>query len=148
MDLYWYIIIIVFIIVKVSFYICWYRARRRHLAAFLQAAAVERNIQQPVSEASLVPSPHLGALLVLYGNGAHIFEQTPGSPSQTPSFSHQAPPPYDAVCSMQDDMKPPAYQEISDSHDDAPPPYTPAVVMPTGTPVAFPTDSMVTPMAP
>ncbi|XP_034562131.1 uncharacterized protein si:dkey-118j18.2 isoform X2 [Notolabrus celidotus] len=35
MELYWYIVVIIFIIIKIFFYVCWYRSRQRQLAAYL-----------------------------------------------------------------------------------------------------------------
>lgn len=35
MELYWYIVVILFIIVKICFYVCWYRSRQRQLEAYL-----------------------------------------------------------------------------------------------------------------
>lgn len=35
MELYWYIVVIIFIMIKIFFYICWYRSRQRQLAAYL-----------------------------------------------------------------------------------------------------------------
>ncbi|XP_063062773.1 uncharacterized protein si:dkey-118j18.2 [Engraulis encrasicolus] len=149
MELYWYIVVIVFIIIKIFFYICWYRTRQRQLAAYLSNP---RNAQ-----------------IVIVGGRAYLHqmcerqntsiwpswygvqdEVSVGEPSaslpQDPSLSHlDTPPPYEAV-SGANDLKPPPYSEyaqavdtasgappiaVPDSTDtssfsEAPPPYTPS----------------------
>ncbi|XP_036378314.1 uncharacterized protein si:dkey-118j18.2 isoform X2 [Megalops cyprinoides] len=153
MELYWYIIVIIFIIIKIFFYICWYRSRQRQLAAYLSNP---RNAQ-----------------IVIVGGRAYLHQMcerqntsiwpswygiqddsSVGEPSASlppaPSYTHlDVPPPYEAVSGY--DLKPPPYSEcaqgeatgeslavpILDSCDscsmsDAPPPYTPCptVAMP------------------
>ncbi|KAG8442599.1 hypothetical protein GDO86_011404 [Hymenochirus boettgeri] len=153
MELYWYIIVIIFIIIKIFFYVCWYRSRQRQLDAYLSNP---RNAQ-----------------IVIVGGRAYLHQlceqrQNPsvwanwygvqddssvGEPATTlppaPSYSQlEVPPPYEAV-SAADDLKPPPYSElalnvtedsessavnITENYDacsmsEAPPPYTPAALV-------------------
>lgn len=152
MELYWYIIVIIFIIIKIFFYVCWYRSRQRQLDAYLSNP---RNAQ-----------------IVIVGGRAYLHQlceqrQNPsvwanwygvqddsslGEPSASlppaPSYSQlEVPPPYEAI-SAADDLKPPPYSELTpevrdpDSHflniadnydvsslNEAPPPYTPTIVI-------------------
>lgn len=130
MELYWYIVVVVFIIIKIFFYVCWYRSTQRQLAAYLRTP---RNAQ-----------------IVIVGGRAYLhqmcerqidelsIEEAPSPLPPAPSFSHlDMPPPYDAV-SREEELKPPPYSECggaaSVSRDggdplnisDAPPPYTPS----------------------
>ncbi|KAM6977646.1 uncharacterized protein FYW47_002423 [Aplochiton taeniatus] len=154
MELYWYIVVIIFIIIKIFFYVCWYRSRQRQLAAYLSNP---RNAQ-----------------IVIVGGRAYLHqmcerqntsiwpswygvqdEGSVGEPST--SLPHAAdfteldmPPPYEAV-SGADDLKPPPYSECAQrdetdlspyhapllpmaevddtsSISEAPPPYTPSPV--------------------
>lgn len=117
MELYWYIVVIIFIIIKIFFYVCWYRSRQRQLAAYLSNP---RNAQ-----------------IVIVGGRAYLHQMCERQ-SQTPvwprwfsveddpsieepstalppaaSFSHlDMPPPYEAV-SGEDDLKPPPYSECA-----------------------------------
>uniref|UniRef100_A0A8C4AVA1 Uncharacterized protein n=1 Tax=Denticeps clupeoides TaxID=299321 RepID=A0A8C4AVA1_9TELE len=152
MELYWYIVVIIFIIIKIFFYVCWYRSRQRQLAAYLSNP---RNTQ-----------------IVIVGGRAYLHQMcerqntsiwpswygvqddgSVGEPSATlppaPSLTHlDMPPPYEAV-SGASDLKPPPYSEyaqpdavdgaptiaVADSTDssslsEAPPPYTPSVTSP------------------
>lgn len=147
MELYWYIIVIIFIVIKIFFYICWYRSRQRQLAAYLSNP---RNAQ-----------------IVIVGGRAYLHQMcerqntsiwpswygiqddsSVGEPSASlppvPSYTHlDVPPPYEVV-SGSDDLKPPPYSEYAlgeaasetvpipileecdlGSIRDAPPPYTP-----------------------
>lgn len=149
MELYWYIVVIVFIIIKIFFYICWYRTRQRQLAAYLSNP---RNAQIVIvggraylhqmcerQNSSIWPS--------WYGvqDEGSIGEPSASLP-QDSSLSHlDTPPPYEAV-SGANDLKPPPYSEyaqvsetasgappiaVPDSTDtssfsEAPPPYTPS----------------------
>ncbi|XP_069046943.1 uncharacterized protein [Lepisosteus oculatus] len=154
MELYWYIIVIIFIIIKIFFYVCWYRSRQRQLHAYLSNP---RNAQIVIvggraylhqmcerQSTSVWPS--------WYGvqDDSSVGEPS-GSLPPAPSYSHlDVPPPYEAV-SGTDDLKPPPYSEyaqgeaITDAQvialpegwdtgslSDAPPPYTPSLA--SGTP--------------
>ncbi|XP_047424334.1 uncharacterized protein si:dkey-118j18.2 [Mugil cephalus] len=151
MELYWYIVVIIFIIVKIFFYVCWYRSRQRQLAAYLSNP---RNAQIVIvggraylhqtcerqSQTSIWPS--------WYGVQDDLSIEEPSTVlPPAPSFTQlDMPPPYEAV-SGEDDLKPPPYSEcaqgdeadaahpshrtplISDGADsisvtEAPPPYT------------------------
>lgn len=134
MELYWYIVVVVFIIIKIFFYVCWYRSTQRQLAAYLRTP---RNAQ-----------------IVIVGGRAYLhqmcerqsddlsIEEAPSALPPPPSFSHlDMPPPYDAV-SREEELKPPPYSECargdgaassvnrdegdSISINEAPPPYTPS----------------------
>ncbi|XP_054621289.1 uncharacterized protein si:dkey-118j18.2 [Dunckerocampus dactyliophorus] len=151
MELYWYIVVIVFIIIKIFFYVCWYRSRQRQLAAYLSnprnaqivivgGRAYLHQMCERQSQASLWPS--------WYGVQEDQSAEEPSTAlPPAPSFSHlDMPPPYDSV-SGEDDLKPPPYSECADgdepvaprpSHDapliseggdssgvsEAPPPYS------------------------
>nr|XP_057916777.1 uncharacterized protein si:dkey-118j18.2 [Doryrhamphus excisus]XP_057916778.1 uncharacterized protein si:dkey-118j18.2 [Doryrhamphus excisus] len=151
MELYWYIVVIVFIIIKIFFYVCWYRSRQRQLAAYLSnprnaqivivgGRAYLHQMCERQSQASLWPS--------WYGVQEDLSVEEPSTAlPPAPSFSQlDMPPPYDAV-SGEDDLKPPPYSECADggepiaphpSHDtplisegrgpvgvsEAPPPYS------------------------
>ncbi|KAM9333760.1 uncharacterized protein KZ484_018742 [Pholidichthys leucotaenia] len=151
MELYWYIVVIIFIIIKIFFYVCWYRSRQRQLAAYLSnprnaqivivgGRAYLHQMCERQSQTSVWPS--------WYGiqDDLSIEEPSTALPPAS-SFSHlDMPPPYDAV-SGDEELKPPPYSEcaqgveadtpqpshhtllISDGGDsmsvtDAPPPYT------------------------
>uniref|UniRef100_A0A8C5GSH6 Si:dkey-118j18.2 n=1 Tax=Gouania willdenowi TaxID=441366 RepID=A0A8C5GSH6_GOUWI len=153
MELYWYIVVIIFIVIKIFFYVCWYRSRQRQLAAYLSnprnaqivivgGRAYLHQMCERQSQTSVWPS--------WYGvqDDVSIEEPSTALPPAA-SFSHlDMPPPYDTV-SGEDDLKPPPYSEcangdevddarpshraplISDGGDtisvnEAPPPYSPA----------------------
>ncbi|XP_042566152.1 uncharacterized protein si:dkey-118j18.2 [Clupea harengus] len=154
MELYWYIVVIVFIIIKIFFYICWYRTRQRQLAAYLSNP---RNAQIVIvggraylhqmcerQNTSIWPS--------WYGGQDEGSVGEPSTSLPPDSSSHlDMPPPYEAV-SGANDLKPPPYSEyampeaaeeaagappiaIPDSTDassfsEAPPPYTPSATSP------------------
>lgn len=130
MELYWYIVVVVFIIIKIFFYVCWYRSTQRQLAAYLRTP---RNAQ-----------------IVIVGGRAYLhqmcerqiddlsIEEASSALPPAPSFSRlEMPPPYDAV-SREEELKPPPYSEYGDaasmsrdggeslSANEAPPPYTPS----------------------
>uniref|UniRef100_A0A3B5KL76 Si:dkey-118j18.2 n=1 Tax=Takifugu rubripes TaxID=31033 RepID=A0A3B5KL76_TAKRU len=154
MELYWYIVVIIFIIIKIFFYVCWYRSRQRQLAAYLSnprnaqivivgGRAYLHQMCERQSQTSVWPN--------WYGvqDDLSVEEPAPTLPPAS-SFSHldMPPPPYEAV-SGEEDLKPPPYSEcargqeaaaprpaphaplISQEGDsvgavEAPPPYTPA----------------------
>lgn len=154
MELYWYIVVIIFIIIKIFFYVCWYRSRQRQLAAYLSnprnaqivivgGRAYLHQMCERQSQTSVWPS--------WYGvqDDLSIEEPSTALPPAA-SFSHlDMPPPYEAV-SGEDDLKPPPYSECahgdeaaaprtphhtpliseggeSISVNEAPPPYTPSL---------------------
>ncbi|OCT83461.1 hypothetical protein XELAEV_18026003mg [Xenopus laevis] len=150
MELYWYIIVIIFIIIKIFFYVCWYRSRQRQLDAYLSnprnaqivivgGRAYLHQLCEQRQNASVWPN--------WYGvqDDSSIGEPAASLPP-APSYSQlEVPPPYEAL-SAADDLKPPPYSElapavsdpdthtvnITDNYDacslsEAPPPYTPAV---------------------
>ncbi|KAK5898460.1 hypothetical protein CgunFtcFv8_015876 [Champsocephalus gunnari] len=130
MELYWYIVVIVFIIIKICFYVCWYRSRQRQLAAYLNnprnaqivivgGRAYLHQMYERQSQTSVWPS--------WYGAQDDLSTEEPSAAALPPdaSFSQlDMPPPYEAV-SGEDDLKPPPYSECA-HHDeaDAPPPIT------------------------
>ncbi|KAK2859406.1 hypothetical protein Q5P01_004026 [Channa striata] len=153
MELYWYIVVIIFIIVKIFFYVCWYRSRQRQLAAYLSnprnaqivivgGRAYLHQMCERQSQTSVWPS--------WYGvqDDLSIEEPSTALPPAA-SFSHlDVPPPYESV-SEEDDLKPPPYSECargdetegprpshytplisagggSTSVNEPPPPYTPS----------------------
>ncbi|XP_076868947.1 uncharacterized protein LOC143519428 [Brachyhypopomus gauderio] len=156
MELYWYIVVIIFIMIKIFFYICWYRSRQRQLAAYLSNP---RNAQ-----------------IVIVGGRAYLHQmcerqntsiwpswysvQDDGSVGEPSASLHPAsslshldmPPPYEAV-SGANDLKPPPYSEYARSDDtdasqsvailegadpstisEDPPPYTPSATSPDSQP--------------
>uniref|UniRef100_A0A3B3ZQB7 Uncharacterized protein n=1 Tax=Periophthalmus magnuspinnatus TaxID=409849 RepID=A0A3B3ZQB7_9GOBI len=132
-------VVVVFIIIKIFFYVCWYRSTQRQLAAYLR-------------------TPH-NAQIVIVGGRAYLnqmcerrsawfsamfmcedlsVEEASSALPTAPSFSHlDMPPPYDAVSN---ELKPPPYSECTRSDSaaasreggssinitEAPPPYTPS----------------------
>ncbi|XP_068199964.1 uncharacterized protein si:dkey-118j18.2 [Antennarius striatus] len=154
MELYWYIVVIIFIIIKIFFYVCWYRSRQRQLAAYLSnprnaqivivgGRAYLHQMCERQSQTSVWPS--------WYGLQDDLSVEEPSTTlPPAASFSQlDMPPPYEAV-SGEDGLKPPPYSEcahgeedtascpshhtplISDGRDssslnEAPPPYTPSV---------------------
>ncbi|XP_062925879.1 uncharacterized protein si:dkey-118j18.2 isoform X2 [Mobula hypostoma] len=146
MELYWYIIVIIFIIVKIFFYICWYRSRQRQLDAYLSNP---RNAQIVIVGGraylhQLCEQQSSPMWYSWYGgqDDASVGEPS-GSLPHAPSYSQlEVPPPYEAV--PRDDLKPPPYTEhatgsieearalsVPEGYDacslsDAPPPYTPS----------------------
>ncbi|KAJ8401481.1 hypothetical protein AAFF_G00384000 [Aldrovandia affinis] len=116
MELYWYIVVILFIIIKIFFYICWYRSRQRQLAAYisnprnaqivivggrayLHQASERQNTSTRPSWRSAPDDRSLG--------------ETPGPHQPTASYSPlDSPPPYDAI-SRTDELKPPPYSECA-----------------------------------
>ncbi|KAM4718222.1 uncharacterized protein FYW61_016103 [Anableps anableps] len=166
MELYWYIVVIIFIIIKIFFYVCWYRSRQRQLAAYLSntrnaqivivgGRAYLHQMCERQNQTSVWPS--------WYGVQDDLSLEEPSSAlPPTASFSHlEMPPPYEVV-SGEDDLKPPPYSECAQtdetdaphlSHNtpliseggnsvrisEAPPPYTmtpPTAVSPRGSPVS------------
>lgn len=153
MELYWYIVVIIFIIIKIFFYVCWYRSRQRQLAAYLSnprnaqivivgGRAYLHQMCERQSQTSVWPS--------WYGVQDDLSIEEPSTTlPPAASFSQlDMPPPYEAV-SGEDDLKPPPYSEcaqdeepngprpshhtplISEGGDsisinEAPPPYTPS----------------------
>uniref|UniRef100_A0A3Q3QIP8 Uncharacterized protein n=1 Tax=Monopterus albus TaxID=43700 RepID=A0A3Q3QIP8_MONAL len=153
MELYWYIVVIIFIIIKIFFYVCWYRSRQRQLAAYLSnprnaqivivgGRAYLHQMCERQSQTSVWPS--------WYGVQDDLSIEEPSATlPPAPSFSQlDVPPPYEAV-SGEGDLKPPPYSEcahgdeaetprashhntlISEGGDstllnEAPPPYTPS----------------------
>ncbi|CDQ91157.1 unnamed protein product [Oncorhynchus mykiss] len=102
MELYWYIVVIIFIVIKIFFYVCWYRSRQRQLAAYLNNP---RNSQIVIvggraylhqmcerQNTSIWPS--------WYGvqDEGSVGESSASLPPAAVSFSHlDMPPPYQAV---------------------------------------------------
>ncbi|XP_053198731.1 uncharacterized protein si:dkey-118j18.2 [Scomber japonicus] len=153
MELYWYIVVIIFIIIKIFFYVCWYRSRQRQLAAYLSnprnaqivivgGRAYLHQMCERQSQTSVWPS--------WYGvqDDLSIEEPSTALPPAASFSNLDMPPPYEAV-SGEDDLKPPPYSEcahgdetdaarpsyhtplISEGGDsisvnEAPPPYTPS----------------------
>ncbi|XP_054478936.1 uncharacterized protein si:dkey-118j18.2 isoform X1 [Anoplopoma fimbria] len=128
MELYWYIVVIIFIIIKIFFYVCWYRSRQRQLAAYLsnprnaQIVIVggraylhqmceRQSVSADLQQTSVWPS--------WYGVQDDLsIEEPSAAPPPAASFSHlDMPPPYEAV-SGEDDLKPPPYSECA--HGDEP----------------------------
>ncbi|KAG9479349.1 hypothetical protein GDO78_012818 [Eleutherodactylus coqui] len=110
MELYWYIIVIIFIIIKIFFYVCWYRSRQRQLDAYLSNP---RNAQ-----------------IVIVGGRAYLHQlceqrQNVTDDLKPPPYSELTPEPHDQdsqFLNMTDNY------EVS-SLNEAPPPYTPAIVI-------------------
>ncbi|XP_034065510.1 uncharacterized protein si:dkey-118j18.2 isoform X2 [Gymnodraco acuticeps] len=135
MELYWYIVVIVFIVIKICFYVCWYRSRQRQLAAYLNNP---RNAQIVIvggraylhqmyerQSTSVWPS--------WYGAQDDLSTEEPSAAALPPdaSFSQlDMPPPYEAV-SGEDDLKPPPYSECG-HHDEADAPHHHTVVISEG----------------
>ncbi|KAJ0059550.1 hypothetical protein NL108_001913 [Boleophthalmus pectinirostris] len=132
MELYWYIVVVVFIIIKIFFYVCWYRSTQRQLAAFLRTP---RNAQIVI----VGGRAYLHQMCERQSDDLSVEEASSALPA-APSFSHlDMPPPYDAV-SREDELKPPPYSECTRSDSaavsregaasisatEAPPPYTPS----------------------
>ncbi|CAL8292854.1 unnamed protein product [Lota lota] len=152
MELYWYIVVIIFIIIKIFFYVCWYRSRQRQLAAYLSNP---RNAQIVIvggraylhqvcerQSTSIWPS--------WYGVQDEVSMEEPSTtqPPATAFSQLDMPPPYEAV-SGEEDLKPPSYSECAQGDDglhpsfhfldegvdtvsinEAPPPYTPSPLTP------------------
>ncbi|MEQ2308141.1 hypothetical protein AMECASPLE_025098 [Ameca splendens] len=102
MELYWYIVVIIFIIIKIFFYVCWYRSRQRQLAAYLSntrnaqivivgGRAYLHQMCERQNQTSVWPS--------WYGIQDDLSVEEPSSAlPPTASFSHlEMPPPYEAV---------------------------------------------------
>ncbi|KAJ8267934.1 hypothetical protein COCON_G00131060 [Conger conger] len=112
MDLFWYIVAFLFIILKITIYICWYRSRHRQLGAY-------------------IGNPHSNQVIVMGGRayGHQVCErpntavqpilrggvstgstgETSGPLPPTTLYSPlDAPPPYQAIYRM-DELKPPPY---------------------------------------
>ncbi|KAF7213987.1 uncharacterized protein si:dkey-118j18.2 isoform X1 [Nothobranchius furzeri] len=127
MELYWYIVII-FIVIKIFFYVCWYRSRQRQLAAYLTntrnaeivivgGRAYLHQMCERQSQTSVWPS--------WYGVQDDLSIEEPSTAlPPTASYSHlEMPPPYEAV-SGDDDLKPPPYSECARSDEaDIPHPH-------------------------
>ncbi|CAH2283723.1 WW domain binding 1-like [Pelobates cultripes] len=162
MELYWYIIVIIFIIIKIFFYVCWYRSRQRQLDAYLSNP---RNAQIVIvgGRAYLHQLCEQRQNAAVWANWYGVQEDSSvGEPSATlppaPSYSQlEVPPPYEAI-SAADDLKPPPYSELAhditdpdsdilnvpENYDacslsEAPPPYTATIVI---------EESAVTPYSP
>ncbi|KAK5850234.1 hypothetical protein PBY51_014500 [Eleginops maclovinus] len=99
MELYWYIVVIIFIVIKIFFYVCWYRSRQRQLAAYLSNP---RNAQ-----------------IVIVGGRAYLHQmcERQSQTSRHPSHNSDMPPPYEAL-SGDDDLKPPPYSECAHHVDE------------------------------
>ncbi|RXN08574.1 neuropilin and tolloid 1 [Labeo rohita] len=146
-------VVIIFIMIKIFFYICWYRSRQRQLAAYLSNP---RNAQIVIVGGraylhQICERQNTSIWPNWYGvqDDGSVGEPSASLPPSS-SLSHlDMPPPYEAV-SGANDLKPPPYSEyaqnddtdaslsiaIPDSNDssgisDAPPPYTPSVTSPT-----------------
>lgn len=117
MELYWYIVVIIFIIIKICFYVCWYRSRQRQLAAYLSnprnaqivivgGRAYLHQMCERQSQTSVWPS--------WYGVQDDLSVEEPSTTlPPAASFSHlDMPPPYEAV-SGEEDLKPPPYSECA-----------------------------------
>ncbi|KAM7369977.1 hypothetical protein PAMP_011264 [Pampus punctatissimus] len=134
MELHWYIIVIIFVIIKIFFYVCWYRSRQRQLAAYLSnprnaqivivgGRAYLHQMCERQSQTSVWPS--------WYGvqDDLSIEEPSIALPPAASFSNLDMPPPYEAV-SGEDDLKPPPYSECAQSDEaDAPRPsyYTPLI---------------------
>ncbi|KAJ4925301.1 hypothetical protein JOQ06_018036 [Pogonophryne albipinna] len=140
MELYWYIVVIVFIIIKICFYVCWYRSRQRQLAAYLNnprnaqivivgGRAYLHQMYERQSQTSVWPS--------WYGAQDDLSTEEPSATTLPPdaSFSQlDMPPPYEATADHlldlfpsslpEDDLKPPPYSECA-HHDEADAPHPP-----------------------
>ncbi|CAG5895875.1 uncharacterized protein ACNS7B_023253 isoform 1-T2 [Menidia menidia] len=126
MELYWYIVVIIFIIIKIFFYVCWYRSRQRQLAAYLSntrnaqivivgGRAYLHQMCERQSQTSVWPN--------WYGVQDDLsIEEPPTALPPTAATAHlDMPPPYEAV-SGEDDLKPPPYSECAQGGEAAPPP--------------------------
>lgn len=140
MELYWYIVVVVFIIIKIFFYVCWYRSTQRQLAAYLRTP---RNAQIVI----VGGRAYLHQMCERQNDDMSIEEASTALPPAASFSSLDMPPPYDAV-SREDDLKPPPYSECTHSDaaaapcsshmpltseeedyisvNEAPPPYTPS----------------------
>ncbi|AWP20734.1 putative mitochondrial import inner membrane translocase subunit Tim21 [Scophthalmus maximus] len=148
-------VVIIFIIIKIFFYVCWYRSRQRQLSAYLSnprnaqivivgGRAYLHQMCERQSQTSVWPS--------WYGVQDELSIEEPSTAlPPAVSVSHlDMPPPYEAV-SGEDNLKPPPYSEcalgdeadapcpshctplISDEGDsssmnEAPPPYTASAI--------------------
>ncbi|XP_072556212.1 uncharacterized protein [Paramormyrops kingsleyae] len=118
MEIYWYIIVIIFIIIKIFFYICWYRSRQRQLAAYLSNP---RNAQIVIVGGraylhQMCESQNTSIWPSWYGvqDDSSVGEPSASLPP-APSYTHlDVPPPYEAVLGS-DDLKPPPYSEYAQS---------------------------------
>ncbi|XP_056289519.1 uncharacterized protein si:dkey-118j18.2 [Pseudoliparis swirei] len=117
MELYWYIVVILFIIVKICFYVCWYRSRQRQLEAYLSnprnaqivivgGRAYLHQMCERQSQTSVWPS--------WYGVQEDLSVEEPSTnlPPAASFSDMDMPPPYEAV-SGEDDLKPPPYSECA-----------------------------------
>ncbi|XP_060755978.1 uncharacterized protein si:dkey-118j18.2 isoform X2 [Neoarius graeffei] len=145
MELYWYIVVIIFIMIKIFFYVCWYRSRQRQLAAYLSNP---RNAQIViVGGRAYLHQMCENQNTSIWSNWYGVQDEgSVGEPSvslpPSSSLSHlDLPPPYEAVSG--EDLKPPPYSEFAQNDDtdtsqsiaipegnnssisDDPPPYTP-----------------------
>ncbi|KAG5841935.1 hypothetical protein ANANG_G00172300 [Anguilla anguilla] len=138
MDLFWFVVII--LIVKIIFYICWYLSRQRRLATY---------IGNPCDTQVVIVGGrayrHQMSVSPIWrgGTGEGSAEETSRPLPPTAPYSQlDAPPPYQAVSSTVDELKPPPYSDCvhggasgdpwinsaTTTHDpqrvtDAPPPY-------------------------
>lgn len=151
MELYWYIVVIIFIVIKIFFYVCWYRSRQRQLAAYLSnprnaqivivgGRAYLHQMCERQSQTSVWPSWYN------VQDDLSLEEPSTALPPAASFSQLDMPPPYEAV-SGEDDLKPPPYSECaqgdvpdapqpshntlliseggdSTSVNEAPPPYT------------------------
>uniref|UniRef100_A0A3B3RPK4 Si:dkey-118j18.2 n=1 Tax=Paramormyrops kingsleyae TaxID=1676925 RepID=A0A3B3RPK4_9TELE len=119
MEIYWYIIVIIFIIIKIFFYICWYRSRQRQLAAYLSNP---RNAQIVIVGGraylhQMCESQNTSIWPSWYGvqDDSSVGEPSASLPP-APSYTHlDVPPPYEAVLGS-DDLKPPPYTPAPARH--------------------------------
>ncbi|XP_061432173.1 uncharacterized protein LOC133357963 isoform X2 [Lethenteron reissneri] len=113
-----YCIVIAFIVVKVLFYVCWYRSRQRQLHAFLHDPDHARILiigGRPYAH----PANQRHTSRVWYNWYSAREDGSPGSPSRSltpaPSYSQlePPPPPYDAIVRPHGsgELKPPPYSE-------------------------------------
>uniref|UniRef100_A0A3Q3W7K4 Uncharacterized protein n=1 Tax=Mola mola TaxID=94237 RepID=A0A3Q3W7K4_MOLML len=134
MELYWYIVVIIFIIIKIFFYVCWYRSRQRQLAAYLSnprnaqivivgGRAYLHQMCERQSQTSVWPN--------WYGAQDDLSIEEPSA-----SYSHlDMPPPYEAVSggnAHTQSTLPELCGGDSISVNEAPPPYTPFSPAPVG----------------
>ncbi|KAI5617113.1 hypothetical protein C0J50_23366, partial [Silurus asotus] len=146
MELYWYIVVIIFIMIKIFFYVCWYRSRQRQLAAYLSNP---RNAQIVIVGGraylhQMCENQNTSIWPNWYGvqDDGSVGEPSVSLPPSSSLTQLDLPPPYEAV-SGADDLKPPPYSEFAQNDDtdtsqsitvpegnnssvsDDPPPYTP-----------------------
>ncbi|CAM9152040.1 unnamed protein product [Lampetra fluviatilis] len=127
MELYWYIIVIMFVLVKILFYVCWYRSRQRQLHTYLanpgstqvvivgSRAYLHRMWQRRSSPAFYSWYPTRDAAAAAGSHHHQQQQQQPAPPvSPAPSYCHlEVPPAYEDVTGTQhvELTKPPPYSE-------------------------------------